>query len=133
MPRKYKKLSKRRRLVKKLDQMFSLYIRERDLYCVSCGTDYRLQCGHLFSRVFYATRWDEDNACAQCSGCNMRHEFDPMVFPEKYKELYSPEKFDEVYIRSKSQRKIKDDELEEMYKMFKEKYEQKKEENMFNG
>ena len=65
---KRKKLS-RGKIVKKLDSIFSQYIRRRDVKeniaeCFTCGKkdDWkRLQCGHFQSRRFYSTRWDETN------------------------------------------------------------------------
>lgn len=56
------------------DYIFSVYVRTKEPYCVCCGKTEPLQCGHLFSRVFTALRWDEMNAATQCAGCNMSHE-----------------------------------------------------------
>jgi hypothetical protein len=62
-------------LKKKLDIVFSKYIRLRDKGnpCITCGKPWNdnFQCGHLFSRRHLATRWHEMNANAQCPGCNM--------------------------------------------------------------
>lgn len=70
-------------LKKKIDTVFSQTIRLRDCdnskgelggECISCGVWYpyeKLQCGHFVSRRHFATRWDEDNACAQCFACNV--------------------------------------------------------------
>jgi len=65
--------------VKKLDAIFSKYIRRRfaenDISeCYTCGkTDHwkNLQCGHFMSRRFYSTRWDDKNCQVQCKGCNV--------------------------------------------------------------
>jgi len=73
-----KKLS-RSKLIKKLDKIFSIYIRTRYAknniaQCFTCGKkdDYkRLQCGHFQSRRFYSTRWNELNCQVQCAGCNV--------------------------------------------------------------
>lgn len=79
---KYKlpKVMSRKRLIKKLDSVFSIYIRQRDKKCVQCGSRENLTCGHLFSRVAHSTRWDEKNCHCQCTGCNMSHEFNPHNF-----------------------------------------------------
>ena len=77
-----KKVS-RKSAVHMADVAFSAYIRTRDPVCVVCGTLEHGTCGHIFSRVHYSTRWDEDNAFRQCSGCNLRHEHDAWPF---YKE-----------------------------------------------
>ena len=73
-----KKLT-RSKLVKKLDAVFSQYIRLKDAdefgnaTCFTCGkVDHwkKLQNGHFQSRKHYATRWDEMNCQVQCvSGC----------------------------------------------------------------
>ena len=65
--------------VKKLDAIFSKYIRRRfaenDISeCYTCGKkDHwkNLQCGHFMSRRFYSTRWDDKNCQVQCKGCNV--------------------------------------------------------------
>jgi 5-methylcytosine-specific restriction endonuclease McrA len=54
------------------DKAFSLYIRARDRFCVTCGQA-SSDCSHIFSRSHYATRWDENNSYGQCRGCHMRH------------------------------------------------------------
>ena len=69
----------RSQVVKKLDAVFSEYIRRRyaknDIAtCVTCGKQdhwKKLQAGHFQSRKHYATRWDETNVQVQCSGCNV--------------------------------------------------------------
>jgi 5-methylcytosine-specific restriction endonuclease McrA len=69
----------RKTLIKKLDTIFSKYIRLRKAkneysQCVTCGkVDHwtKLQAGHFISRKNYATRWDATNVQVQCSGCNV--------------------------------------------------------------
>tara|TARA_B110000483_G_scaffold95291_1_gene117135 strand:- start:1151 stop:1546 length:396 start_codon:yes stop_codon:yes gene_type:complete len=74
-----KKLS-RSKIVKKLDTIFSRYIRLKNAdhsgycSCVTCGRDYHfksIQAGHFMSRKHYSTRWDENNVYPQCFGCNV--------------------------------------------------------------
>lgn len=74
-----KKVS-RKNLVKRLDAVFSQYIRLRNANaqgiaeCYTCGKkDHwkKLQCGHFMSRKSYSTRWDEMNCNVQCVKCNM--------------------------------------------------------------
>ena len=82
-----KKLS-RSKLIKKLDKVFSLYIRLRYAkneiaQCFTCGKkDHykRLQCGHFQSRKHYSTRWDEVNCQVQCAGCNVFRYGEQFVF-----------------------------------------------------
>ena len=72
--------NKRKNLVKKLDKVFSEYIRKRTadangfVECFTCGKRNhwkKMQCGHFQSRKHYSTRWNEDNCQVQCVGCNM--------------------------------------------------------------
>ena len=74
-----KKLVPMKNLVKKLDDVFQMYIRYRDNFkCITCGTQHpwgertKLHAGHFISRGIYATRWDEQNVNAQCGGCNLK-------------------------------------------------------------
>lgn len=66
-------------LTKKLDRVFSAYVRLRDVMpsgvfrCISCGQIKLFaqgDCGHYHSRTHMATRWDPDNAHMECQGCN---------------------------------------------------------------
>lgn len=105
-------------LVKKLDAVFSIYIRRRyavnDIAkCVTCGKeDYwkSLQCGHFMSRKHLSTRWHEDNCQVQCAGCNV------FRYGEQYKySLYLGNKLSEqLHIESKKIRKFTDVELQEL-------------------
>ncbi len=69
-------------LIKKLDKIFSEFIRLRDTQpwnfqygrCISCGRILpwaKLQCGHYHSRVHTNTRFDEKNCNAECISCNI--------------------------------------------------------------
>ena len=74
------KVSKPRKpnLVKKLDRVFALYIRLRDVMpngyvrCISCGNIKAFEdvdCGHYHSRTHMGTRFDEQNCNAECQYC----------------------------------------------------------------
>ncbi len=59
-----------RKLKKKLDRIFSKYIRLRDKnICYTCGKFAR-HAGHYISRSFLPTRFLELNVHAQCIKCN---------------------------------------------------------------
>lgn len=74
-----KKKLTRSKLIKKLDNIFSQYIRLSNSVndiaeCVTCNKkDHwkKMQCGHFQSRKHYSTRWDERNVAVQCAGCNV--------------------------------------------------------------
>lgn len=64
----------------KADRVFSEYIRRLKSdnsgmgMCVTCGAIKpikELQCGHYFPRNRLGTRFHDDNAHIQCSGCNI--------------------------------------------------------------
>lgn len=65
-------------LIRKLDKVFSLYIRLRDampngyVRCISCGQIKRFEdmdCGHFHSRKNMSTRYDEENCNSECRYC----------------------------------------------------------------
>tara|TARA_R100001132_G_C3251837_1_gene78764 strand:- start:32 stop:427 length:396 start_codon:yes stop_codon:yes gene_type:complete len=69
----------RKYLVKKLDKIFSIYIRLRDsdengfCKCISCGKKsfWRdVDAGHFVGRRHLITRFDPKNVYAQCRYCN---------------------------------------------------------------
>ena len=68
------------KLKKKLDSLFSQYIRLRNadhlgrVKCFTCGAEKHWkeqQAGHFQSRSHHSTRWDEVNVQVQCVKCNM--------------------------------------------------------------
>jgi hypothetical protein len=71
---------KRSTLVKKLDKIFSIWIRSKDadhtgqVDCYTCGVSkswkYETDAGHFQSRGKYATRWEPLNVKPQCKRCN---------------------------------------------------------------
>lgn len=73
----------RKGLVKKLDSLFSFYIRikSKRLYgrCpfhpIECFRPIQ-QCFHFITRSKHSVRWDERNAVGSCAGCNLRMEHD---------------------------------------------------------
>ena len=109
----------RSKLVKKLDTVFSLYIRIKDSNkegigtCVTCGKQdhYKnLQAGHFQSRKHYATRWDEDNVKIQCVGCNVFKYGEQFLFSKYLGNNLSEELLD----KSRNIVKFTNIELEEM-------------------
>ena len=73
------------RLKRKLDQVFSLYIRAKyPKKCYTCGKpNCTLQCGHFIPRTYLATRWEEMNCRPQCVGCNIWGRGQLLDFEEK--------------------------------------------------
>jgi hypothetical protein len=72
----------KRGLIKKLDKVFSLYIRHKYakdgmVKCYTCDAVKpiaQMQCGHFISRAYYSTRWEEDNCRPQDVSCNIYHQ-----------------------------------------------------------
>ena len=123
-----KKVS-RKNLIKKLDQVFSLYIRLRYATneiaeCYTCRkVDHykKLQCGHFMSRKYYATRWDEDNCQVQCYSCNVMRYGEQYKFGlrlAKEKQLDLPEK---LLAKTRKITKFSDVDIKEMIDLYKEK------------
>lgn len=108
----------RKATVKRLDAVFSKFIRQRDKRCVQCGTMENLTCGHVFSRVNYSTRWDENNCYAQCMGCNLRHEYEPYPFYQWTIKKLGQEAFDELYVKHAKVKKYSTYDLLELIKVY---------------
>lgn len=104
----------RKSLVRTLDKAFGDYIKARDGRCVCCGeTDpAKLQCGHLFTRAAYSTRWVESNAYCQCSSCNLRHEYDPGELTEYFLERNGAEGYQALHARHRQTVKYRDADLQ---------------------
>ena len=116
----------RKNLIKRLDTIFSKYIRQRDsddegyCRCCTCGEVHhwtKIQAGHFISRKHYATRWDESNVNAQCVKCNV------FKYGEAYLySLYLGENLSEqMYFKSKQIVKFTDIEIKEMIDIYIEK------------
>lgn len=125
------KKTTRKTLIKRLDQVFSQYIRLRYAKneiaeCYTCGKkDHykKLQCGHFQSRKHYATRWDEDNCQVQCYSCNVMKYGEQYKFGlklEKEKGYGFPEK---LLNKTKNIVKFTDQEILEKIQYFKDKIE----------
>jgi hypothetical protein len=113
---------KRSTLVKKLDAVFSNYIRRKDAVndiatCVTCGKkDHwsKLQNGHYMSRRHYSTRWDEDNCHVQCSGCNVFRAGEIYLYTKYLTLKFGSEFPDMLYERSNQTVKFSDIDLQDM-------------------
>jgi|TARA_R100000479_G_scaffold96594_1_gene47839 hypothetical protein len=112
-----KKLT-RSKIVKKLDAVFSQYIRlsnaDKNGYCtcVTCGKKYhwkQIQAGHFMSRKHYSTRWLEDNVKPQCYGCNVMQQGQQYKFSKYLGNNLS----EELYNKSKEVVKFTTDELQD--------------------
>lgn len=76
----------------KATRLHSLVVRHRGA-CQRCGSTRNLQCAHIISRKFSATRTDERNAWALCASCHRRltdwpHEHMAFVYVTIGEELF---------------------------------------------
>lgn len=112
----------------KLDKEFSLFIRLRDCMpngyfkCISCGQlkpFEQADCGHYHSRRHIATRFDEDNAHAECRACN-RFSADHLIGYEKNLiAKIGQQKFEMLKVKAAGTSKMSDFEYEQLIKYYK--------------
>jgi hypothetical protein len=111
----------RSKLVKKLDILFSQFVRvsnaDKNGYCtcVTCGKkghwkDGSIQAGHFMSRKHYNTRWDIRNVKPQCIACNLFKSGEQY----KYSIYLGLELSKELYLQSNKIVKFSNDELQQM-------------------
>ena len=114
-------------LVKKLDKVFSQYIRLRDAYpngtfrCISCGKIKPFEqadAGHFHSRRHMATRFDEDNVSAECRACN-RFSADHLIgYRENLIKKIGTQRFQLLEVKAHSIKKWSCFELEQLIKYY---------------
>ena len=116
----------RKNLIKKLDNVFSQYIRRRFAVngitkCVTCGKQAHwkeLQAGHFMSRKHYSTRWDETNVQVQCSGCNVFRYGEQFKFGMYLEDSYEKGTAVELQNKSREIAKFSDIHLKEMIEYY---------------
>jgi len=120
----------RKTLIRKLDKIFSAYIRQRDAdkkgYCTCCTCGKKLpitqiHCGHFMSRRFMITRWDEENCSAQCAGCNTFNQGEQYKFGVFLDKKYGEGKAQELLEKSRKTMKYSVTDLQELFEYFKKK------------
>ena len=110
----------RQRAVNACDTAFSRYIRARDNWvCFTCGKvgydrDGVMQCGHLITRAKYSVRWDEYNAACQCSGCNMRHEYQPEIYTAAWIAEHGVDAYHDMVCKSNQPRKYSVEDIRDL-------------------
>jgi hypothetical protein len=120
MPKTAKKPT-RSKLIKKLDVIFSQYIRlsrsDKNGFCtcITCGKKGHwknggIQAGHFMSRKHYSTRWNEDNVHPQCVACNMFRSGEQY----KYSIFLGTDKANDLFLQSLKIVKFANNEIEQM-------------------
>lgn len=123
-----KKSNSQATLIRKLDKVFSLYIRLRDampngyVRCISCGQIKKFEdmdCGHFHSRTHMATRFDEDNCHAECAYCN-RFKADHLIgYQRNLIRKIGQARFDLLNVKAHSVKHYLDFELQEKIDFYK--------------
>ncbi len=119
----------RKNIVKKLDAVFSTYIRLREskneiAQCYTCGKkdNYKkLQCGHFQSRKHYSTRWDETNCQVQCYACNVARYGEQYIFGNNLNAEYGENTSDKLLKKSRDITKFSNADLLGKIDMYKNK------------
>ena len=116
---------KRSAIVKKLDKVFSIWVRSKDadhdgsVDCYTCGVTknwkYEIDAGHFMGRGKYATRWEDKNVKPQCKKCNGFRSGEQFLFSKHLDEEYGKGTADElVYISNQIAKFTNDDLLEKI-------------------
>jgi len=116
-------------LEKKLDKVFSKYIRERDslngvFICCACGQVKlyeQADAGHFINRRWRATRWHEQNVHAECRACNRFDEGNSGGYALFMIRKYGQARVEYLQALSRTSPKFTDSELSLMINEYKEK------------
>ena len=125
---------KRKTLVKKLDAIFSEYIRrkyaDKDgiVKCYTCNKKAYwkgegMQNGHFISRASRILRWRENNCKPQCYSCNVMRYGESYIFGVKLNAEYGYNIAEELLIESKKIIKQSDQDLLDLINSYQEKVE----------
>lgn len=93
----------------KADKLFSEVIRSIG-YCESCGSEKWLQCAHINSRRFNATRCDTRNAFSLCASCHRKYTDFPREFSRFITTTWAQSYYDDMYQKSRTATKVDWDE-----------------------
>jgi len=116
----------RKGLVRKLDKVFSLYIRKRlaknDIVeCVTCGVKKHwkeVDAGHFCSRRHYSTRWVTHNVHVQCKSCNGFHAGQNYLMGKYIDKTYGEGTADELIKMSRQIKKFTDQDLKDLIQKY---------------
>jgi hypothetical protein len=118
------------KLKKKLDVLFSQYIRRRNadhlgrVKCFTCGVEKHWkeqQAGHFQSRSHHSTRWDEVNVQVQCVKCNMFRQGEQYKFGLYLDDRFGDGTAEELENRAKTIVKLNRVDYEEAIERYKQK------------
>ena len=115
--------------IKKVDKVFSQYIRLRDsingqCQCITCYKIFPIEevdAGHFMPRSRKATRYNEENVNAQCHSCNRFQNGLQYKYGIELDEKYGNGTAIELMEKSHKIKKFTVVELKELYEYYKEK------------
>jgi hypothetical protein len=117
-------------IVKAAQMVFNKYIRERDKdeLCISCKQKPKKEnAGHFWNaNNHWNVRFDEDNVHLQCERCNSFLSGNLLEYRTNLLTKIGAERFNQLEARARITRKFTKDELKELIKKYKEKYNQLK-------
>lgn len=108
-----------RQLKKQADTVFSLWIRNRDKKCFTCGSTKNLQCGHFVSRDHNSLRYSELNCNTQCLVCNCFKHGNMPEYAERLMKLYGPYIIRNLNKEKRIVKQFKREELENIINKYK--------------
>lgn len=128
-------------LIRKLDAIFSLYIRLRDVNpdgffrCPTCGRYLpfsKADCSHLWGRAHMSTRFDPDNVVAECSYDNRMNSSHLIKLSEYFKKRLGQQKYDLLQWKHNQTKKWSLFELQELIKYYQGEVERLKKEKHYD-
>lgn len=122
-PKRASKTTERQKLVHKLDDAFSEYIRLRDadsdgiVTCITCEDKHHwaeVDCGHFVPRINMATRWELKNCNGQCRLCNSTTDGKYHEHADAIDRKYGPGTADKLVKQGREERHFAEHELQGM-------------------
>jgi len=120
----------RSKIIKKLDRVFSLYIRLKhadhaeECSCITCNKKFHykdIDAGHFVSRRHILTRYDEKNVFPQCKYCNRFLNGLQYEYGKALDALFGEGTADSIVAKSRLNEKLDTKKLEEMFGSYKKK------------
>lgn len=121
----------RQKLIKELDRIVSLYVRQKGMdkrgynVCYTCGARLpwkMMDCGHYIKRRYLQTRWDLNNVRPQCQYCNRNLNGNYRIYEPKIQKELGVDFVQKMWDKAMKVEKISTPILSLMLEKIKEKY-----------
>ena len=118
----------RQKLIKKLDRVFSEYIRLKhadhsgNCKCITCEKTFHyknIDAGHFVSRRHIITRFDELNVFPQCKYCNRFLNGLQYEYGKAIDSRYGKGTADKLMAKSKSNERLETEKIKELFAFYK--------------